>query len=72
MVITGKKKASPKLTPSSSRASSRKGSPRDSPVTVGGSKKRKREDSPAAESKIKRSAKSASKLTIEAKPSPSE
>ncbi|WAR18255.1 BAZ1A-like protein [Mya arenaria] len=64
----GKKKSSPKLTPSSSKASSRRGSPRDSPVTVGGgNKKRKRDESPLVEqrSKLKKSTKSTSKLTVD-------
>ncbi|XP_045165430.2 bromodomain adjacent to zinc finger domain protein 1A-like isoform X2 [Mercenaria mercenaria] len=64
-----KKKNSPKITPNSSRQSSRRGSPRDSPVTVNSGKKRKREDSPIVEEKqkMRKNAKSTSKLVQEFK-----
>lgn len=60
-----KKKNSPKTTPGSSR----RGSPRDSPVTVNSGKKRKREESPVTEEKpkMRRNTKSASKLVQEVK-----
>ncbi|KAL4238265.1 Bromodomain adjacent to zinc finger domain protein 1A [Mactra antiquata] len=60
-----KKTTSLKNTPNSSRQSSRKNSPRESPVTVTKlGRKRKREDSPVVEEKpkMRRNAKSASKL----------
>lgn len=65
MLILGRKKKSSSLksTPNSSRQSSRKNSPRVSPVPVNLGKKRKREDSPVVEDKrLRRNAKSASKL----------
>lgn len=66
--MKGKKKNSPKVTPNSSKQSSRKGSPCDSPVTVNSGKKRKREGSPVViEKKMRKNAKSASKLVPQSK-----